>query len=107
MAQKSVPSTLIAPARAEFGQEPVPPGRLDPQRWCVTVGTAVSLGKEIVEEDGRENRAEYKESADDENPEDRIPHSAAPLQTLLHFDPRFDVGYVALDAFDDHVGTHR
>jgi len=67
VSQQSMPSALIAPTGSEFRHEEIPSLRLNAERWRVTVGTTISFGQEIKEENGREHPAENEESADHGN----------------------------------------
>jgi len=72
MSQQTMPTTLVTPAGAELWREDVPPAGLNPKRGGVAIGTAIAFRQQIEEKDGREDRAENKESADDEDAQNGI-----------------------------------
>src|SRR6185437_435149 len=49
---------------------------LHAKRHRVTIGAAVSFGKELEEKDRREHRTDDEESADDQDAQHAVPHGA-------------------------------
>jgi hypothetical protein len=72
MSQQPVPTALVTPTGAELWHEDIPPAGLNAKGGGVAIGTAIALWKQIEEKDGRENRAEDKESTDDEDAQNGI-----------------------------------
>src|SRR6185437_9784542 len=101
MAKEAVPAALVAPARTKSWKQEIPAARLHANSGSVAVRAPVAFGKQVEEEDRREDTAADEESADDENAQHGIEHRAL-LQSLLHIRPRFYVGDITIDPLDHH-----
>jgi hypothetical protein len=72
MSQQAMPSALVTPTRPKLRHEGIPAAGLDPKGWRVTIRTAIAFWEQVEKKDGREYRADYEKSADDEDAQNRL-----------------------------------
>lgn len=74
MAKQAMPIAFVAPAGTYERQELIPSPRMNAQRDCIAVGTAISLRKNEVEEDRRGDSAKHEKAAEDERKDHEVRH---------------------------------